>query len=68
MIIESVKPHLVSRLREEFGKDTFCEDELTEDFWSELYIRCSDVFKTPEGKVDLDFFRSEDLRQFLLSK
>ncbi len=68
MIIESAKSYLASRLRDEFGKDTFSEDELTEDFWVELYIRCSDIFKTPDGYVDLDFFWSEELRQFLLRK
>lgn len=68
MISKSGKEHIALRLREEFGKDIFGEEELTEEFWTELYIRCSDLFKTPEGCVDLDFFWSEDLRRLLLGK
>ena len=68
MISKTGKEHITLRLQEEFGKDIFGEEELTDEFWTELYIRCSDLFKTSEGYVDLDLFRSEDLRQLLLGK
>lgn len=68
MIKESAKEYISSRLIEEFGKDTFDENELTAEFWTDLYVRCADLFRISDGRVDLDFFWSEDLQQWLLSK
>lgn len=51
-----------------FGKDSFTEDELTSEFYSELYIGCNEFFRTEEGLVNLDLFWHEELREWLLTK
>lgn len=53
-------------LKKLFGKDTFVESELTQDFFSTLYNGSGDIFKTDSGAVDLDFFWSENVRRWLL--
>ena len=68
MIKESAKAYLSFRLIEEFGKDIFKENELTAEFWTDLYIKCNDFFRLPDGGVDLDFFHSKDLYQWLVSE
>lgn len=51
-----------------FGKDTFTEDELTKDFYTELNVRCWSFFRTEYGaNVDLDLFWSDGIKSFLLS-
>ena len=51
-----------------FGKNTFTEDELTKEFYTELYIGCNEFFRTEEGLVNLDWFWHEELREWLLTK
>ena len=53
------------RIIEVFGKSTFAEEELTEDFYSELYVSCSEYF-TVDGSINLDRFRSPQLREWFL--
>lgn len=53
-------------LIEVFGKATFDEDELTQEFYTDLRIGLSDYFRTPDGLVDLDYFWSPVLREWLL--
>lgn len=50
------------------GKGTFREEELNKEFFTELYISCSDFFKIAEGLVDLDLFWSDSIRSFLLKE
>ena len=59
---------LKKRLVEIFGKDTFTEDELTAEFYTELRISCNDFFSTEEGIFSLDDFWSEKVRDILLGK
>ena len=51
-----------------FGKNSFTEDELTKDFYTELYIGCNEFFCTEDGSVNLDWFWHEELREWLLAE
>ena len=53
------------QLMNTFGKTTFTEEELTKDFYTELYISCADCFKGKNG-INLDQFWSPQLREWLL--
>lgn len=66
MLNELGRTELSKLLHRTFGKDTFTEDELTKDFYTNLYIGSGDFFKTEDGCMDLDFFWSEDVREYLL--
>ena len=60
--------NLKKRLVEAFGKDTFTEDELTQDFYTKLRISCGDVFTSEDGIFDLDAFFSNQVKDILLGK
>lgn len=66
MLNEFGKKRLTEILLTTFGKATFSEDELTEKFWSDLYISSNDFFQSREGAVDLDYFWSDDVRRWIL--
>ena len=51
-----------------FGKNSFTEDELTKDFYTELYIGCNEFFRTEDGSVNLDWFWHDELREWLLAE
>ena len=55
-------------LVEVFGKNSFSEEEMTSDFFAHLYCSCGDFFKTEDGYISLDLFRSEEIRQWLCSQ
>lgn len=58
---------LSEELNKLFGKNTFSEDELTGEFYTELMIKCSSWFTTENGCTDLDLFWSDEFRNWLLS-
>ena len=43
------------------------EEELTKEFYVELKIKCSEFFVTDDDCFDLDLFRSEEIKEWLLS-
>ena len=50
------------RLREEFGKDTFTEEELTREFWADYLIASGAWFKEDDGSTNMDaFWRSKPI-------
>ena len=56
------------KVTESFGKNTFTEEELTEEFYSLLYISCGDFFRTEDGFININWFWNEELREWLLTK
>lgn len=66
MLNELGKKRLTEILLTTFGKTTFSEDELTEKFWSDLYINSNNFFQSQAGAIDLDFFWSDDVRSWIL--
>ena len=56
------------KVTEIFGKNTFTEAELTEEFYTILYIGCGDFFRTENGCINLDWFWHEELREWLLAE
>jgi len=67
MINEEYFSNFSKKLNEVFGKDTFTEDELTKEFYVDLYIKCNEFFQTDDGYVNLDWFWSDDIKKFLIS-
>lgn len=59
---------LSKKLIEIFGKDTFREEELEKNFWTELKIRCGEFFRTEDGTFKQDLFTSEGLREWLMQE
>ena len=59
---------LSEKLKETFGKDTFTEDELTKDFYTELKVCCGEFFQTNDGTFDMEAFWSEGFRDWLLKE
>ena len=51
-----------------FGKNTFTEDELTNEFYTELYMGSNEFFRTEQGLANMDWFWHEELREWLLAK
>lgn len=58
--------NLKKRLVEAFGKDTFTEEGLTQDFYTDLRISCGDIFTKDDGAFDLDTFFSDQVKDILL--
>lgn len=56
------------KLIEFFGKDTFREEELEKDFWTELRIRCGEFFRTEGGAFNQNLFTSDELREWLMQE
>ncbi len=53
-------------LKSVFGKDTFTEDELTQEFYTTLYISCDEFFRTDDNAINLELFWSENVKHYLL--
>lgn len=62
---EEWKKALSEKLVEIFGKNVFLEEDLTQEFYTEFRIQCSDFFKTEDGAFDQDLFWSEALKNWL---
>lgn len=67
MINEEYFANFSKKLTEVFGKDTFTENELTKEFYVDLYIKCNEFFQTDDGYIDLDWFWSDAIKKFLIS-
>lgn len=67
MLNELGKKELTKILIRTFGKDTFVESELTDSFYSDLYNSGSDFFRNGGDCVNLDFFWSDDVRDWILA-
>lgn len=67
MLIDSEKEKLTLLLSRTFGKTEFNEEEFTRKFWSELRIRSDDFFLTEDGCFDVDFFWSDEVRDWILA-
>ena len=66
MLTELGKKRLTEILVNTFGKTTFSEAELTKEFWNELYIQGNDFFCNDDGCVDLDFFWSASVKEWIV--
>jgi hypothetical protein len=69
MVIYKFEKMLLARkLKERFGKDTFTEDELTKEFYTELRIQCGEFFNDSDGVFMHDLFLSDNFRDWLLKE
>lgn len=69
MVIYKFEKMLLARkLKERFGKDTFTEDELTKEFYTELRIQCGEFFNDSDGVFMQDLFMSDNFRDWLLKE
>lgn len=57
---------LRKRLVETFGKDSFTEEELTKDIYTQLRISCGDLFSSENGAFNMDDFWSDKVKDILL--
>ena len=67
MLNDLAKEKLTLLLCRTFVRNKFTEEELTEEFWTELRIQGNDFFLTEDGYFDLNFFWSEDVREWILA-
>ena len=66
MTNEEWKNELAIRLIKVFGKNKFCEEELTKEFYTDLRIKCADFFQTENDAFDQDLFWSDGLKKWLM--
>ena len=67
MLNELGEKRLTEILLSTFGKACFNQDELTDAFWVDLYITGNELFRDENGLVNLDFFWSQDFKEWILA-